>query len=100
MSERLTKFNEETGEYEYRERAKTQEEFNAQRKAVIQRLGELENRAEGEWRENLHIGYCGYNGSSYECSNCHKEVYDLEDMNFCPNCGAKMDGKRREQNEG
>ena len=46
MSNRLTKFNPETGEYEYRERAKTQGEFSAQRKAVIQRLGEIEDRAE------------------------------------------------------
>ena len=45
MTDRLTKFNEETGEYEYRERAKTQEEFIAQRKAVIQRLGEFEDKA-------------------------------------------------------
>lgn len=43
MTDRLTKFNEETGKYEYKERAKTQEEFNAQRKAVIQRLGEFED---------------------------------------------------------
>lgn len=46
MPNRLTKYNAETGEYEYRERAKTQAEFNAQRKAVIQRLGELEDRIE------------------------------------------------------
>lgn len=45
MTDRLTKFNAETGEYEYRERAKTQGEFAAQRKAVIQRLGEFEDRA-------------------------------------------------------
>jgi hypothetical protein len=32
---RLTRFNPETGEYEYKEPAKTQAEFNAQRKAVI-----------------------------------------------------------------
>lgn len=43
---RLTKFNPETGLYEYKETAKTQAEFMAQRKAVIQRLGEFEDRAE------------------------------------------------------
>ena len=43
---RLTKFNPEIGQYEYIETAKTQAEFNAQRKAVIQRLGEFEDRAE------------------------------------------------------
>ena len=46
MTDRLTKFNAETGEYEYRERAKTQEEFIAQRKAVIQRLGHYEDIAD------------------------------------------------------
>ena len=46
MTDRLTKFNEETGEYEYRERAKTQEEYNEQRKAVIQKLGRLEDNEE------------------------------------------------------
>lgn len=46
---RLTKKNHETGLYEYIEPAKTQAEFNEQRKAVIQRLGEYEDRAEGEW---------------------------------------------------
>lgn len=45
MTNRLTKFNEETGRYELRERAKTQAEFIAQRKAVIQRLGEFEDKA-------------------------------------------------------
>ena len=43
---RLTKFNPETGEYEYKEKAKTLTEFRAQRKAVIQRLGELEDGLE------------------------------------------------------
>lgn len=43
---RLTKFNPETGQYEYIEPAKTQSEFITQRKAVIQKLGELEDRAE------------------------------------------------------
>lgn len=43
---RLTKFNPETGLYEYKEKAKTQAEYNEQRKAVIQKLGEFEDRAE------------------------------------------------------
>ena len=42
---RLTKRNPETGEYEYKEKAKTLTEFRAQRKAVIQRLGEYEDKA-------------------------------------------------------
>ena len=40
---RLTKFNPETGQYEYIEKAKTQAEYNEQRKAVIQKLGAIED---------------------------------------------------------
>lgn len=40
---RLTKYNPETGEYEYIEKAKTLDEYRAQRKAAIQRLGEFED---------------------------------------------------------
>lgn len=43
---RLTKFNPETGQYEYIEKAKTLDEYRAQRKAAIQKLGELEDKAE------------------------------------------------------
>lgn len=42
---RLTKFNHETNQYEYIEKAKTQAEYNEQRKAVIQKLGEYEDKA-------------------------------------------------------
>ena len=41
---RLTKFNPETGQYEYIEKAKTLDEYRAQRKAAIQKLGEYEDQ--------------------------------------------------------
>lgn len=68
---RLTKFNEETGQYELIKKAKTQEEFIAQRKAVIQRLGELEDKIEnGEherYREILKLyKYCQKTGVECE----------------------------------
>lgn len=102
MSERLTKFNEETGEYEYRERAKTQAEFIAQRKAVIQRLGEYEDRAEGEWlsayeyaiklgeTNQYRLGIAKHDKIWLFCSLCEQQVKFKR--NFCPNCGAKMKG--------
>ena len=64
---RLTKHNPETGLYEYKEKARTQEEYNEQRKAVIQRLGEIEDKIEkGEYeryREILKLyKYCQKTG--------------------------------------
>lgn len=90
---RLTRFNSETGQYEYIEKARTLDEFRAQRKAVIQKLGELEDRAEGEWKSNEHGGYV--------CSECGCWLEDYygatpEMMKYCFDCGAKMDGERRE----
>ena len=48
----------------------------------------------GEW----HLLYNCANEGVY-CSVCHKKVYKTDYANqkikspFCPNCGAKMDGK-------
>ena len=45
----------------------------------------------GKW---TFAGYTAYNGAPYKiCSLC-KNVYLVEDtvFNYCPNCGAKMDG--------
>lgn len=42
----------------------------------------------GRW---VDADFCG----QYECSECGNNAVDLYD--FCPNCGAKMDGKRREE---
>lgn len=99
---RLTKRNPETGLYEYVEKAKTQAEYNEQRKAVIQKLGEYEDRAEGQWVGEgdgyadgelvYDVWYCS------ECNYCIDDGTDDADLlpNYCPNCGAKMDGERRE----
>lgn len=88
MTDRLTKFNAETGEYEYKERAKTQAEYNEQRKAVIQRLGEFEDRAEGRWK--------GAGMGDYYCSLCCSQYSGADEYNYCPNCGAKMKGENDE----
>lgn len=121
---RLTKFNEETGKYELIKKAKTQEEFMAQRKAVIQRLGELEDMAtrymvysdgrierippaEGEWKDvqRPYKTSSGSKGTSpYRvCSACKWEYpvvtvgQHLKKYNYCPNCGARMKGADDEQ---
>jgi rRNA maturation endonuclease Nob1 len=83
---RLTKFNPETREYEYIKKAKTLEEFFAQRKAVIQKLGELEDRAEGEWKK-VSDKY-----PRYVCTACN-HLYNNKGYKYCPNCGARMKGE-------
>lgn len=47
----------------------------------------------GEWLLR-HEGY----GHYWECSSCHKNpcIYVTKDTNYCPNCGAKMDGRGEE----
>lgn len=46
-----------------------------------------------------------YEESLYSCSACGTEWVTIEGtpeengMDFCPNCGAKMDGKERDEND-
>ena len=57
----------------------------------------------GEWIEKRYrqpVGEDGYiNVVSYFCSVCDGEHY-YGNANYCPNCGAKMDGERREDEHG
>ena len=48
----------------------------------------------GRWIEYPHFNYDDeYSGSEYKCSCCgFNDVYVIEDYNYCPHCGAKMDG--------
>lgn len=46
----------------------------------------------GQW---VHTDYAKHWTSKDECSECSYHSYDREDLtdfNYCPNCGAKMDG--------
>ena len=48
----------------------------------------------GRWA-GYHEADIGYDEYGVRCSNCNFEVEDNEVdfiMNYCPNCGAKMDG--------
>ena len=41
-------------------------------------------------------------GKTYKCSLCGKWIDPLQgdaDMNYCPNCGAKMDKKEQEHDK-
>ena len=43
----------------------------------------------GRWIPAVHVGDC-----CYRCSECQflRDAYLLDIGNYCPNCGAKMDG--------
>lgn len=98
---RLTRFNPETGQYECATKAKTLTEFRAQRKAVIQRLGELEENAEcrvqnAEWITPTTINDRAFNVP--HCSVCEGIPCGVDkNTKYCPNCGAKMKGENDEQ---
>lgn len=60
---------------------------------------EAEPVRHGEWNKS-EDDYYGLN--IYQCSVCHEEWCfeiddDVKDLNYhyCPNCGAKMDGKEK-----
>lgn len=42
----------------------------------------------GEWEQTIADGVDGSHWYEYECSHCG--YVELRPMNFCPNCGAKM----------
>ena len=50
----------------------------------------------GEWMLR-HVGH----GHYWECSVCRTNpcIYVTENTKFCPNCGAKMDGKTKEEKQ-
>lgn len=54
-----------------------------------------EQRPHGEWIEHRQY-YMNYFVSKYECSNCHDEVWQNTEWQFCPHCGAYM---RRKEGE-
>ena len=55
----------------------------------------------GKWERTQFVGKSGfYNLRDVICSECKTVCSFLYDkntpMNYCPNCGAKMDGERKE----
>ena len=50
-----------------------------------------------EWLKASPDKYASYSDSYAECSNCHERVCHGWSMKYCPNCGAMM--KRKEKND-
>ena len=55
---------------------------------------EFEERKTGHWI--MHIDDLFPGDSTQECSICHEEQNTFIDDNYCPNCGAKMEGETYE----
>ena len=54
----------------------------------------------GEWKPVKYMTHCScgksYETYHYECSVCKRVAYRQPyGLNFCPHCGAKMDGERK-----
>lgn len=69
---------------------------------AVDKLAAYEDAEErGEWGKVVHGRWIGYHEADFgwdeygvRCSNCEFEVEDRDvkfSMNYCPNCGAKMD---------
>ena len=46
---------------------------------------EFVKRKKGKWK---YIGFM-----VVECTECHAQLHELECTNYCPNCGALMEGQ-------
>ena len=62
---------------------------------------DVEEVRHGEWIPPQFLGRSGfYNIKEFNCNLCDKVFWVADghrNMNYCPNCGAKMDGERREE---
>lgn len=54
------------------------------------------DRPHGEWTEHRRYNPIGCFYSAYECSNCRDELWQMTEWQFCPNCGADMRKKAKE----
>lgn len=37
--------------------------------------------------------------TTYKCSNCKSEYFDVTDFLYCPHCGVQMDIKKEKENK-
>ena len=77
--------------WEAQERREHREYVEALRMAI-----EALSERTGEWifRTDIPIGG-GRESAGYVCSNCRKDYFRVDGMNFCPNCGVDMRGGRK-----
>ena len=46
----------------------------------------------GHWVKAERRGCVSYADAYAECDHCHKVIFDAWNFDYCPRCGAKMDG--------
>lgn len=57
---------------------------------------DIEPVRHGKWLKAANDGVWSFTDAYAECDQCHKVTFNGWNMNFCPNCGTRMDGKRQE----
>ncbi len=74
-----------------------QKTFNCDEVAEVRKL--IEDAPTVDAVEVVHGRWkfaCVHNGKPhYKCTNCH-HAFPFANVNYCPNCGAKMDGDKHE----
>lgn len=68
--------------------------------AVAKRIADKISTADVEEVKHGHwIKYAKYSfGTMYDCSICSTRIIDDgHSWHYCPNCGAKMDGERKDE---
>ena len=65
---------------------------------AIDRIGQLEPVRHGRWLYNSYptVWYGHGEPPEWVCSECEERAYNTYD--YCPNCGAKMDGGKDDEN--
>ena len=51
----------------------------------------------GRWKKAERMGVWVYSDAYRQCSECNDVIYLGFKMQYCPNCGAKMDAERKEE---
>lgn len=46
----------------------------------------------GHWVKAERRGCVSYADAYAECDHCHKVIFDAWNFDYCPRCGARMDG--------
>ena len=87
--------------------AKSTEPFNTGSvfRAINRQIADVAPVVHGRWISWEKAGNCVPSPDRHECSVCHDAAQVLVNgfellSDYCPNCGAKMDGDRKDSGDG